>query len=328
MQNIKIGYKEVPRWDPQDPKMSDYMDENGFAVVANALSGEETNTAIGLIWDYLEELGTGINRDNVATWDDDRWPTAVHGGILPSHGIGHSKAQWYIRGVPTVKKAFANLWQDDELLVSFDGVALWRPWTYKQNWKTNEGPSWLHIDQHPIGRPGKHCVQGLVNLLPTSPQTGGNVMVPGSHRRFEAIPEMYKERLERIHPSIDHFRFPNDDPLLADAKPIICHMEPGDLMLWDSRTIHCSSPGMGTPDFDDRLFRAASLICMMPKEKSNEKVIAKRRAAVESVTSTTNWSDRFINADEFPQVLEDLASGRFKLPAVPELNDYQKALVG
>ena len=59
------------------------MDENGFAVVANALSGEETNTAIGLTWDYLEELGTGINRDDVATWDDDRWPTAVHGGILP-----------------------------------------------------------------------------------------------------------------------------------------------------------------------------------------------------------------------------------------------------
>ena len=90
-------------------------------------------------------------------------------------------------------------------------------------------------------------------------------MVPGSHRRFEAIPEMYKERLERIHPSIDHFRFPNDDPLLADAEPVICHMEPGDLMLWDSRTIHCSSPGMGTPDIDDRLLRVASLICMMPK---------------------------------------------------------------
>lgn len=56
--------------------------------------------------------------------------------------------------------------------------------------------------------------------------------------------------------------------------------------------------------------------------------VNKDGTAVESVTSTTNWSDRFINADEFPQVLEDLASGRFKLPAVPELNDYQKALVG
>ena len=173
MQNIKIEYKEVPRWSPQDPEMLEYMDENGFAVVANVLSREETNTAIGLIWDYLEELGTGIDRNDVATWDNDRWPTAVHGGILPSHGIGHSKAQWYIRNVPTVKKAFANLWQNDELLVSFDGIALWRPWTYKRNWKTNEGPSWLHIDQHPIGRPGKHCVQGLVNLLQTSPQTGG-----------------------------------------------------------------------------------------------------------------------------------------------------------
>ena len=93
MQIINIEYKEVPRWSPLDPKMSDYMDENGFALVANALNREETDTAIGLIWDYLEELGTGINRNDVETWDDDRWPTAVHGGILPSHGIGHSKAQ-------------------------------------------------------------------------------------------------------------------------------------------------------------------------------------------------------------------------------------------
>ena len=75
-------------------------------------------------------------------------------------------------------------------------------------------------------------------------------MVPGSHKRFAQIPERYAERLSRIHPKIDHFRFPNDDPLLADSQPIICHMQAGDLMLWDSRTIHCSSPGLETPTGD------------------------------------------------------------------------------
>ena len=186
----------------------------------------------------------------------------------------------------------------------------------------------MHIDQHPIGRPGKHCVQGLVNLIPTSPACGGNVMVPGSHKRFASIPEKYPERLARIHPTIDHFRFPNDDELLADTQPIICHLEAGDLLLWDSRTIHCSSPGLATPSFNDRLFRAISLVCMMPKSKSNEKVIAKRRAAVENLVSTTNWSDRFINADEFPNVIEASKVRTFKLPPVPELNKNQTELVG
>ena len=80
--------------------------------------------------------------------------------------------------------------------------------------------------------PFKHCVQGLVNLIPTSRACGGNVMVPGSHKRFASIPEKY-QRLARIHPTIDHFRFPNDDELLADTQPIICHLSR--LLLWDSQ---------------------------------------------------------------------------------------------
>lgn len=40
--------------------------------------------------DYLDELGTGIDRRDPSTWSDDRWPTAVHGGIIRSQGIGHS----------------------------------------------------------------------------------------------------------------------------------------------------------------------------------------------------------------------------------------------
>ena len=324
---INISYEYVPRFKSGDPEGVNYLEEHGYVVIANALTAEQSTEALNLLWDYLEGLDTGIDRNSRDTWDNDRWPTAVHGGILPGHGIGHSAAQWYIRDIPAVKDAFAAVWDDDELLVSFDGVALWRPWTYNENWKTNRGPSWMHIDQHPIGRPGKHCVQGLVNLLPSSPATGGNVMIPGSHKRFAHLAEDYPERLSRIHPKIDHFRFPKDDPLLADAEPIICHMEAGDMMLWDSRTIHCSSPGLETPADDQQLFRAASLICMMPKAKSNADVIAKRKAAVNTLTSTTNWSDRFINADEFPDVMS-AEKNKYKLPPVPTLNANQRRMVG
>jgi ectoine hydroxylase-related dioxygenase (phytanoyl-CoA dioxygenase family) len=171
-------------------------------------------------------------------------------------------------------------------------------------------------------------VQGLVNLLPTSPETGGNIVAPGSHRLFEHIPEQYSERLDRIHPSIDHFRFPNDDPNLTENQPIMCHMEAGDLLLWDSRTIHCSAPSLTTPNKCNGLLRAASLVCMMPRAKSNSGVIEKRKDAVAKVKSTTNWSDRFIDADAFPNILADRKRDIYEWPEVPELNTNQLKMVG
>jgi hypothetical protein len=212
---LQPTYVHAPRFAPGSAESVAYLHEHGYAVIAGALSPDECAKALDLTWDYLEGLGTGVDRRDWTTWDDDRWPTAVHGGILPGHGIGHSAAQWFIRGVPAVKQVFAAVWDDDDLLVSFDGMALWRPWALKESWKTNRGGSWLHIDQHPITRPGMQCVQGLVNLLPTSPATGGNVLIPGSHRAFETIPDAYPVRLGRIPLEVDHFRFPADDPLLA-----------------------------------------------------------------------------------------------------------------
>ena len=207
-------------------------------------------------------------------------------------------------------------------------MSLWRPWNINPSWKTESGQSWFHIDQHPITRPGKQCIQGLVNLLPTSQEIGGNVVVPGSHRFFKNIPSEYKERLAKLPLGIDHFRFPNDDPKLSSEKPLMCHMEPGDMLLWDSRTIHCSNSGIKLPEGAKGLIRAASLICMMPKERSNEDVINQRRKAVERVISTTNWSDTFRNADEFPVILEAKDREKYKWPPKPKLTDYQKDLVG
>jgi hypothetical protein len=320
-------YTHVPRLAAGSPELVDHLDEHGFAVVASALGPGEATAAVQMLWDYLEALGTGIDRNNATTWEDDRWPTAVHGGILPGHGIGHCAAQWYVRSFESIKKSFASVWDDDDLLVSFDGVSLWRPWGRNPAWRTKQASSWFHIDQHPIGRPGFHCVQGLVNLLPMSEATGGNVVIPGSHRLFESLPERYETRMAKLPTSIDHFRFPNEDPLLGDPAPIMCHLEPGDLFLWDSRTIHCSEPGPEDSSVTNELLRAVSLICMMPKARSNAEVISHRRAAVTSRISTTNWSDVWVNADNFPDVAA-ADPNKFRLPPVPELTEYQQALVG
>ena len=67
---------------------------------------------------------------------------------------------------------------------------------------------------------------------------------------------------------------------------------------------------------------------MMPRAKSNAEVIAARKAAVENVTSTTNWSDRFINADEFPEIQAAPNHAQYTWPKPPKLNPRQLELVG
>ena len=325
---IEPVYTHAPRFAPGSADSVAYLDQHGYVVIAGALDADQCDRALDLTWDYLEGLGAGVDRTDPATWDDDRWPTAVHGGILPAHGIGHSAAQWFIRSVPAVKQTFAAVWDTDDLLVSFDGMALWRPWKLNPAWKTNRGGSWLHIDQHPITRPGKQCVQGLVNLLPTSPAIGGNVLIPGSHKMFATIPEVYPARLGRVPLSVDHFRFPADDPMLSGAPLIMCHLEAGDMLLWDSRTIHCSSASLEEPEPEAALMRAVGLVCMMPRRLTPPQVLEQRRAAVDGVISTTNWTDRFINADKFPQILSAPNTERYIRPAPPELDAAQRMLVG
>jgi hypothetical protein len=66
---------------------------------------------------------------------------------------------------------------------------------------------------------------------------------------------------------------------------------------------------------------------MMPRSKSNPAVISRRKAAVESTTSTTNWSDVFVNADKFPNLIS-VDPDKYVRPPAPLLNRSQLKLVG
>lgn len=330
---LRPSYVHVPRFAPGSKDSVDFFRENGYVVIAEALNQAEVAKALDLTWKYLETLGTGIDRNDPSTWTNERWPTCAHGGIIPSNGIGHSEAQWFIRSVPAVRRAFAAFWGTEDLLVSFDGMALWRPTTLDPAWKTNQGAAWLHVDQNAELRPGFQCVQGLVSLLPMDPSTGGNVIVPRSHiEHFPSIPTKYPDRWAKLPEGIDHFRFPVNDPSLSGVQ--MSHVEPGDLFLWDSRVVHCSSPGIepADPKKPNGLTRAVSLVCMMPRKLASEDVLQWRKTkALQDRVSTTNWTDRIVNVDEAPHIkhakARDDARGIVK-PPLPFLTEYQKRLVG
>ena len=189
---VREGSEPVPRYvhpqkfcpETERAAAAAHLSEHGFVVFSHALTVAECEHALDGLWAWLEGLGTGVERRRPDTWDDERWPRCVEGGILPFHGIGCSEFMWRIRSNANVRAAFAAVWgvTSDDLITSLDGAAAFRPWRRRPERRTRGG--WLHVDQNPA-RPEFECVQGLVHFGPaTSHATGGNVLLPGSHRRF------------------------------------------------------------------------------------------------------------------------------------------------
>jgi hypothetical protein len=183
-------YRRVPRYAVGDASVREHLEQHGFAVVAEVLTPAEVKSSVDKLWDFMEGMGTGIDRADISTWGNEHWMENSDPGIglMSGHGLGHSEALWYVRGVPALKDVWATLHGTDDLIVSFDGMCQFRPWGIDPTWRTASG--WFHNDRVP-GPPvtpadGTHCgssagihhfeyIQGFVNLVQTSESTGASV---------------------------------------------------------------------------------------------------------------------------------------------------------
>merc|ERR1712008_47463 len=84
--------------------------------------------------------------------------------------------------------AFATIWDTSDLLTSFDAANIFRPWRQRELGLSRTCGGWYHVDQGK-GLPGLESVQGFVSLLDANASTGGFVVIPGSHRRFDELTE-------------------------------------------------------------------------------------------------------------------------------------------
>jgi len=174
----------APKFRPDDVAALDYLDQHGYVVFHQIATKEETAMAAELFWQHVEEITHNkVQRNKVDSWDDELWIGDLTNGLIGTHGIGQSKFQWYVRGLPTIKQAFATIWKDSSLLTSLDGCGAFRPITGKKRWKTRGG--WYHVDQNGYKKKGRHTVQGLFNVYRSHDNDGGLVVVPKSHLLFE-----------------------------------------------------------------------------------------------------------------------------------------------
>ena len=303
--------------------LHNHLEEYGFAVVTDALSDKECKVALGKAWDYLEassaverQIQAGLStdpppvrRNDPSTLSSQYYPVHVEGGILPFYGSGHSSFAWYLRSNPAVQSVFASLYNTtpDKLITSLDGLVLWRA---GKEHRTDAG--WFHLDQNPQTKPKFEAVQGLVNLLPVTASTGGNVLVAKSHKLFphqytwnsddtigsNSCTSFYRQRLNELRGDDWMEVDPNDSYLLYPKNIITCLLNPGDLLLWDSRTVHCSFPGDDACEDihgrsrDRGLIRAGGLVSMMPRSRATEEVLKGRIESVRSSRTLTHWANQ------------------------------------
>jgi len=285
----------VPRFDLEDAAWEQYLKDNGYVVIKNIINYEKVQELRDDVYTWCENhpSSKGIfNRNDPESWRESFLGDSET-GIVWASGAGQADHMWKLRGEERVQQAFRRIWNTDKLLTSFDVFNLFRPWSYDRGWRTEGG--WFHLDQNGNNpkRKGFQCVQGLVNLYDADETTGGLTVIPKSHLEFEKV----LDRMQWRANAGDWVPIHSQDPLMSE--PFVnklVNAKAGDLCLWDSRTVHCNSPGitpLTKPVEGWHLLRICLYICMTPLDKASKDVLVKRSEAYRTHCGTSHWPHLF-----------------------------------
>ena len=162
---------------------------------------------------------------------------------MVSDGAGQSEFMWFCRGHHNVRRLFSAIWDTPDLITSFDGFCVHRPWEHDNSWNTSDN-SPFYLDQNGRSKPGKVCVQGFLNFFDSGADDGGLVLIPKSHKIFSELFEQYPT----LGSDLSQFVKITDPEIWNGLLkknglyPVKVCCKPGDFVIWDSRTIHLGSP--------------------------------------------------------------------------------------
>lgn len=293
---VPLATDATPRFGLEDAEAwLAHLEEHGYCVIAGVADAAARARSTALLWDFLEaQPGTRVRRGEPATWGEADWLPCPRTGLLGGRGAGQSDFCWSLRLLPGVRAAFAALWGTDDLLVSFDGANVFLPWSERPERRTDG--CWWHVDQNAFlpGKAGRVCVQGLVTLTDATAASGGLCVIPGSHWEHRAVCARAGGAALRR----DFLPVAAGDEALAGGGRLVT-ARAGDLVLWDSRCVHCNTPGDGGGRMDE-LLRVAGYVCMTPAAFAAPAVLEQRRRAFLEHVGTNHWPHEFLGATKPP----------------------------
>lgn len=297
-------------------KHIDELRDNGFTIVENVLSAGECAAGCEEFYTWIDNLGTGVTRDNFHLSENKDLFIANKHGIGEYPPTGQAEPSLYIRTRSGVSTVFGELWgvEQKDLVVSMDRFQIGLP--KKDKKKSKRGiPDWAHADQD-SRLIGLQCIQGFITLKDVSEEDGGSLFVlKGSHKlQKEIFAKM--EELKLKHNENNWVKLPEqlDDWLIKenDCKPMTLKpLNKGSMLLWDSRTIHANVPPKNGE------VRLGSYVCMLPRlwvENAPRKQLERRRQAFLDARTTSHWpsvTKLFSDAKPFRCAIPDTTISKY-----------------
>lgn len=297
--------------------------EHGYAVVPRVIDKEKAAEYQQAALDWLKSFNNPqLDYSDSSTWTASNLPHMHPANLFMHYGIAHEKFIWDIRQEQRIIDVFSELWNTDELLVSFDALNITLP-----NRPGHEPRKpWPHVDQSPFRR-GLHCVQGIANLSNSGPEDGGLTVYPGSHKAVESF---FDEQTDRSKwERNDFYKFTEDQiSWFRDQgfKPHKVTAEAGDLIIWDSRLIHYGAE----PTEESDTIRTVAYVAYAPAKLASPETLEKKKEGLETWLATTHRPHEDILLRPIHPILLDGASDERRSEPLnkPELTDQLLKLAG
>ncbi|KAN0122959.1 hypothetical protein V8E51_001285 [Hyaloscypha variabilis] len=302
----------------------DDLARDGYAVVKGAIPKDRADSYASTMFSYLEDFGLGFDRNDLSTATEEHLPIINEKGMCMNYGLAHEKFMWDIRTEAGVREVFEKVYGTEDLLVSFDAANF----TFPNRTDIPPNKPWPHQDQDPE-KPGFRCLQGLVNLLPNGPNDGGLIVCKGGHLLSEEFHDAFRGKETRIHQWTNEWYGFKEDGMkwLKDhgTEWVKVCAEPGDLLIWDSRTPHYNlSSTSSSPRF-------CVYTCYMPVSDATQEDLIRKKAAFEAFLGTTHWPNAMHSGSNVakrngvpdphnrdrPETLPVLNEKGFKLTGIP-----------
>ncbi len=196
-----------------------FWNEQGYVVIKNAIPEEDCAASRKAIWDYLE-----MNEHDSATWYQHF--NAMQGIMVPLYREASLDMNRYS---PRIRKAFEQLWNQSNLVVTTDKCGFNPPETESFKFLGTG----LHWDVSLV-TPIPFGTQGILYLTDTAANQGALTVVPGFHK---TIHQWLATLPEQANPRETDFSIFNPLPIAANA---------GDFIIWNHMLPHGSSPNRAT----------------------------------------------------------------------------------
>jgi len=265
------------------------LEENGYTVVKGVVPKEHCKEFQESALNWLEGFPYGFKRDDRSTWDNEHLPYSFKAGLYNRYAVNHEEFVWKIRTEPAIIDTFSKIWGTDDLIGSFDGLNIALPVNEKHG-RTDIKPTqaWPHIDQNPRRIHLFELYQGIANLSENGPDDGGLVLLRGSQKLHE---EFFKEtggwkKEQDSGADQNGYGYIKEDVEWYRNKGCeevkVCAGE-GDLILWDSRTIHWNASPVGERT------RFVTYVCYCPRSLMTQEQLDKKLEVFRAHKGTTHW---------------------------------------